>query len=570
MISEWDRASLSAVLALAFPNLFGGILIHSGRGPVLQAWTDMLRPLQPVAPPVMLPATVTVDRLRKSLSVAQSLSEGRPIYQTGLLEQARGRILMIHGAERLRAGVAAAITGEMEGGSRAIEQAITVVAINESRDVSEPVSSTLAERLAFRADLNDLRLQDIGVLTPSQKDVLRVREGLHSRQATDEDLTSLVSACIGLGISSMRVPIFCLQAAQGLAAFYNRSHVTQDDIALACQLVLPGRGHPMPEQSQQSQPEPQSQSESEPAPPDDEATEGDFDEQAAAAMIDQIIEAVASAPVQLIATADQKRSRSRAGVSGRSGAHVIAYDRGRPDRPIRGQIGRGRIDLLATLRAAAPFQTVRKSASAGTGLQVRKSDLRMKRFKRRRQSSVIFVVDASGSAAMHRMAEAKGAVERLLSQCYTRRDLVSLISFAGDRATVVLPPSRSLVRARRQISDLAGGGATPLAHALVEAYKLADAEQDRGRSPFLVFLTDGRGNMTLEGRADRSASADQASRLARSLIRETYPSVFFDTSRRPDPRTRRFSDDLGAQYQFLPNADGDTVSKVVRQRIGMR
>lgn len=571
MISAWDRASLCAVLATACPHLFGGILMRAGRGPVLSAWIDLLAGLQSEdAPTMTLPATVTVDRLHKSLSVAQSLSEGRPIYQSGLLEQAQGRALIIHGVERVRPSVAAAIASELEAKPGGSEGSFSVIAIDESRDIQEPISSALVERLAFRVDMNGLRLQDIGPAAPTNSDVARVRDQIHATDASEDDLTSLASACAGLGIGSMRVPIFCLHAAQGLAALNGRAAVLAEDIAIACQLVLPGRGQVLPQPADQSPPEPE-QAQPDPGEPSEssESETGD-EEESGASMAEQIIQAVASAPVQLIDSTTRKSTRGRAGISGRSGAHVIALDRGRPDRPIRGQVGRGRIDLLATLRAAAPLQPSRRGANADAGLQVRKSDLRIKRFKRRRQSSVIFVVDASGSAAMHRMAEAKGAVERLLSQCYARRDLVSLISFAGEHATIVLPPSRSLVRARRQISDLAGGGATPLAHALVEAFKLARAEHERGRTPFLVFLTDGRGNMTLEGAADRAGSTEQASRLAKTLIRDQFPSVFFDTSRRPDPRTRRLSDDLGAQYQFLPTADGDTVSKVVRQRIGSR
>lgn len=569
-LSAYDRALLGGVFALACPNLFGGVLVRAPQGPLLELWKEELLDLAPDAQaPVIMPASISADRLVRSLSVARSLAEGRPIYQTGLLEDARGRVLIVNGMERLAPGIASALASALDQASRKQGAPITFFGIDESSAESGPaISAALLERLAFRADLNGLRLQDCAGMGVTRGDVDRVRDDLHAVTVSDDDLTSIAAACVRLGISSMRVPVFCMHAAQALAALERRDAVAPNDITRACQLVLPGRGLLIPEaeESQASQPV---QSEPETGGESETEDDGEIGE-TSPSLETQIVDAIASAPVQLSATHSRRSQRGRAGISGRSGAHVIALDRGRPDRSIPGQIGRGRIDVLASLRAAAPLQKVRSATANEAGLALRKSDLRIKRFKRRKQSSVIFVVDASGSAAMHRMAEAKGAVERLLSQCYSRRDLVSLISFAGDEANLVLPPSRSLVRARRQITDLAGGGATPLAHAVVEAYKLARTEQERGRTPFLVFLTDGRGNITLSGQADRAASGEETSRLARTLIKDRFPSVFFDTSRRPDPRTRRFSEDLGAQYQFLPSADGETVSQVVRQSIGSR
>lgn len=569
MMSEWDRASLGAVLALACPALFGGVLIRAGYGPVLDAWINQCKALIPDgAEPMVLPSSTAIERLQKSISVARSLSEARVVYQTGAIEAARGKVLLLSGVERLRPGVSSALAAGLDENRRQVSEATAFLAIDESRELGESVPTILSERLAFRADLTGMRQQDIAAPMCSVNDVKRIATTVHASEIAEADLTSIASACAALGISSMRVPIYCMHAAQALAALNERTSVSPEDITLGCQLVLPGRGHAVPEEQADRSPAPNSSEADQLEQPSSEGS--GTEETATQSMESQIIEAVASAPVQLAASSVHKSARGRAGVSGRSGAHVIAFDRGRPDRPVRGQTDRGRVDLLATLRAAVPLQTIRNAHISQSGFKLRTSDLRVKRFKRRKQSSVIFVVDASGSAAMHRMAEAKGAVERLLSQCYTRRDLVSLIAFSGDQANLVLPPSRSLVRARRQISDLTGGGATPLAHALVEAYRLACAEHERGRTPFLVFLTDGRGNISLEGNADRQTSIEQVSRLARTLIKDRFPAVFFDTSRRPDPRTRKLSNDLGAQYQFLPNADGETVSRMVRQRIGSR
>ena len=54
------------------------------------------------------------------------------------------------------------------------------------------------------------------------------------------------------------------------------------------------------------------------------------------------------------------------------------------------------------------------------------------------------------------MAEAKGAVELLLADCYVRRDRVALIAFRGTDAELLLPPTRSLARARRSLAGLPG------------------------------------------------------------------------------------------------------------------
>ena len=83
---------------------------------------------------------------------------------------------------------------------------------------------------------------------------------------------------------------------------------------------------------------------------------------------------------------------------------------------------------------------------------------------------LIFTVDASGSAALARLAEAKGAVELMLAQAYARRDHVALIAFRGTGAELLLPPTRSLVQTKRRLAGLPGGGGTPLAAGLQVAH----------------------------------------------------------------------------------------------------
>jgi magnesium chelatase subunit D len=228
-----------------------------------------------------------------------------------------------------------------------------------------------------------------------------------------------------------------------------------------------------------------------------------------------------------------------------------------------GRLGRGaRLDLVETLKAAAPWQPVRRrERPATTGVLVRQDDFRIRKLVRRAQSTTIFVVDASGSAALARLGEAKGAVELLLADSYVRRDEVALIAFRGEAAEVLLAPTRSLARAKRALQDLPGGGGTPLAAGLEAAATMGIAVQAKGRSVTTVVLTDGRANVAREAGTDPMADAEAAARGLRLL---GLKSVFIDTSPRPRGEGARLAAAMGARLVALPRADAGTLAAVVK------
>jgi magnesium chelatase subunit D len=227
-----------------------------------------------------------------------------------------------------------------------------------------------------------------------------------------------------------------------------------------------------------------------------------------------------------------------------------------------------RLSLIATLRTAAPWQAVRRRADdtegRGARIVVHREDFRVRRLKQRTETTAIFVVDASGSAALHRLAEAKGAVELLLSECYGRRDRVALVAFRGRTTDLLLPPTRSLARAKRCLASLPGGGGTPLAAGLDAAVALADAVRRKGQTPVVVLLTDGRANIARDGAPGRSKAMADALVAARGLRAAAVTSVLVDTSPKPQEGARKIADEMRASYLPWPYAGSALLSAAVK------
>nr|MCU0952503.1 VWA domain-containing protein [Burkholderiaceae bacterium] len=323
-------------------------------------------------------------------------------------------------------------------------------------------------------------------------------------------------------------------------------------------------------------------------PPDDalpDATEGETDDLVPrdpdAPLDDRVLAATRAAiPPGLLALLQAGLApRSAGGRSGRAGATRHGLQRGRPVGARRGELRAGaRLNVVETLRAAAPWQPLRRAERRAAlapnptrpRVDVRRDDLRIARFTQRAQTSTLFAVDASGSSALHRLAEAKGAVELLLADCYVRRDEVALIAFRGQRADLLLPPTRSLVRAKRSLAGLPGGGATPLAAGLEALLHLALGEQRRGHTPVAVLLTDGRANVARDGTQGRGPGETDALAIARQLRAAGFQSVLIDTSPRPQPAAALLADTMGARYVPLPHADAQRVAAAVQTALPAR
>ncbi len=546
---EADRANRALAALCVDPAGLVGMVIRARPGPVRQAYDDALAalplPLRRIHP------GLDDARLFGGLNVAASLAAGRMVRDPGLSETPSALVLPM--AERTPPGLTARLSQLLDAPS-----GHTLILLDEGADPDEAAPPALADRLAFHLDLSGLRAAEAQPRIPAPADLDHARAALGRIVLPPEAIAALTVAAARFGIDSLRAPLLALRCARALAALDRDTEITDDHLREAAELVYASRATHLPEDPtdtpEDDRPEPQEDRSGEAGESGDTAPPEDM-----------LIEAVtACLPAGLLSAQDKTRTRHAAGGSG-AGQRRKGNRRGRPLPSSPGRPdGRARIDVIATLRAAAPWQILRrKTRPDAPRLILYPSDIRLRRFEDRSDRLVIFAVDASGSAAMARMAEAKGAVEILLAEAYARRDQVAVLAFRREGADLLLPPTRSLVQAKRRLHALPGGGGTPLAAGLRAAVEIALHARRGGLSPTLALLTDGRANIALDGSPGRAAAQADAQATAALWRGLSLPALVIDTANRPGPDSATLAGWLGARHLALPRADARRIGAAI-------
>lgn len=536
-----DDAVLAARLFALAPATFKGLVLR-GPGPAREALVAALGEAVHLR---RLPGHVNDERLLGGIDLAASLAAGKPVRQTGLIEEARGGALIAGMAERMDTGVAGRLAQALDEGGTAL------VLLDDAAEPDEAPPASLTERLAFPCDLAASRRWQGVTLEPARRSITAVAP------LADADLRALAATAEALGVDSLRALVFTAETARGLAALAGRPVTNTSDHAGAVRLVLAPRATRLPPQEA-----PEAPPEEPPPPPPDGSPEAESDndrQQPEPDLSEILVEAARAAiPAGLLEQLAQGKAPRRATSSG-TGQKRKAATRGKPLGARAGMPrGGAKLALIDSLRAAVPWQAVRRretGADTAGPIIMRKEDLRIRRFEERAARVTIFAVDASGSAAAARLAEAKGAVELMLAQAYVTRSEVALVAFRGTSAELLLPPTRSLTRARRTLAELPGGGGTPLALGLNAAREVAEAVIARGRSAALVILTDGRANIAADGSPGRAQAAADAETAAKAIAARGIDALVVDISARPGPEGATLARALGGRFLALPRAD---------------
>ncbi len=553
------------------PAGLGGAVLRGDASEQCECWLGALRSLLPPGETLRrVPAHIDDERLMGGIDLPASLRSGRAIHARGVIEEMDSGFLLLPMAERAPPARLSRIGQLLDG-----RPGFGVIALDGGRSDDERCAPALLERLGVHLDLRDSRLEAAGNELPTPDDIVSARArlaGIHINLDMTRALCATASAC---GIDSLRAPLIAGRLACAHAALRGDFAPNTADLELAARLVLAPRATrwpapPQPQPQEQQQQQQQQQPQQEPPPQSEGGTDAEPRDTRVGTLEDRVLQAAhAALPEGLLSSAPADAGTQRRGArsAGRVGALQSGRARGRPAGVRAGHPRDGlRLNLMETLRAAVPWQRLRRRdavSDARPRMLVRSQDFRVTWRRQRAQTVTVFALDASGSSALHRLSEAKGAVELLLAQCYVRRDEVAVVVFRGRAAELALPPTRSLLCVKRSLAGLPGGGATPLASGIDSARLIAERVSRQGRTPSIVLLTDGHANVARDGSGGRARAQQDATNAARALGQLGWRTLLIDTAPRPQALARALAEGLRARYLPLPNADARSLAQAV-------
>lgn len=577
-ITAQPRAQLALLLAL----VEGGgssVLLSSAKGMGKSMMLESLRSLAPERSILRIPSSTTQEMLDDRADLSRLLSQGVWVEQAGLLQRMSGSIVLMDNVNLLPSSVVRSILSHAEGlgeGERCI-----IIAATTPEEGALP--SGVLDLFDLFVELEPIT--SVPLRCRVMRDALRTGEEVSEQATIDlvrdaavrypevlvsgEIYMQAAELCREAYVLGHRADLALVRTAKAYAAWQGKRAADRSDLMAVRDLVLSHRllHATQPEEAEQPESPPSApQTEHSPNSEADSPSE-QHDEPREAEPLDRP-EDLPSSP-QLEAGASERQSDiahlglsydpvdmlqrglSREQGMGRRIKSIASSSRGRFRRAEIPRTAELDLSVMATLRAAAPYQYGRR-AEGERRVIVEPSDYRNKHRTRRSGYHILFLVDASGSMGVRRrMSQVKATILELLQEAYVQRDHVALMSFRGDEAKLILPFTRSMSRAYNLLAEIKTGGRTPLYLGLSRAYELLLSEQRKHRdlSPVVVLLSDGRA--TSEHLAENTHTA--ILEMARKVSGRAIRSIVIDTEEGfiRLGRARDIAREIGAHYYTL-------------------
>lgn len=538
----------------------GGVLICGEKGTAKSTLVRGLSDIMDKMDVVELPLNVTEDRLIGSMNIELAVKQGERSFEPGILKNAHGNFLYVDEVNLLshhivfclmevsasgynkveREGISFthessfSLVGTMnpeegELGSGMLDRFGLYVQVHGSKQEEERLE-IIKRRIAFEEDPSKFHAEWMDESFSIANRIKKAKGNIKSITVSQANMKLAAKISEENQCQGHRAELVIIETAKAITAYDIRKTIMPKDIYEAASLAIPhrmnqGTSKSMVEENQENQENQEEQMENEDQNQNDqfdssdhennikenqqdqdndidqdhieEGTQGDQNPhktdsgpEEVEENVDEIGDMLNIQPMDIRAKDRKKRSgkgkRSKTKTDDRKGRY-IKYTR--PKGPIKD------IAIDATVRAAAPYQTRREKGDLAFAIHT--SDFRDKVREKRTGTSILFVVDGSGSmGAKKRMSAVKGAILSLLMDAYQKRDEVGMVVFKGSKAQVVLPFTRSVDLANKCLSILPTGGRTPLADGLCLGLQTLQHEMLKNEEtlPFLVLITDGRAN----------------------------------------------------------------------------
>jgi magnesium chelatase subunit D len=545
------KTDLAFELTAINPSLFGGIILkgatHDHMEPILSFFKNSEIKLNKIF------SNFSITDLNGGIDPLESLQKGHLVQRKGILNRS-GWFLCTSLNEMPRA-LQSMLNRQMDN----IKMG-PLLALDDGFWKNESFPAQLCDRLAFSIDLTEVRFNQY-----FPKFFSIIKPTLPKAKITEAQIQSVVVSAIQFGIDDIRPAYMTITAAQYLATLDGRVTVEQNDLTLAATLILAHRAQMVPEETENNQQD-DTQKENEDVDKEENRQKNNNEINLPTEVL---IEAIKASLPENIYEHLKNNIRQKAKTGSGFGHRQKSRVKGRP-KPSR-NVPPGdqeRIDIVSTLRSAAPWQKLRKrQLKTSKNIVILPGDLHTFNFEDRSERVIIFLVDASGSAAMNRLGESKGAIELMLADSYARRDYVSLISFRDTSAEILLPPTRSLVQTKKRLSSLMAGGGTPLATGLDAGIKLAQNCKRSGKMPSLAILTDGKANIDLDGLPNREKALSDSVLVGEMGKKFGMKSVFIDCGKRPNNNLKTIANSMGGNYVSLPRTNATKISNLVQANL---
>ncbi|MDH7510666.1 MAG: putative cobaltochelatase [Methanolinea sp.] len=547
---------------------------------------------------IELPISATEDKVVGSLDIEHALKKGEKKFEPGILAAAHRNILYVDEVNLLndhivdvlldvaamginiieREGVSYThpssfiLVGTMnpeEGELRPqlLDRFGLCVEVEGIRDVETRVE-LIRRRVAFESDPVGFSAQWAEKENQIRKNVIRAREILPKVSASAEIYTIIAQICADMNVDGHRADITMLKTALTIAAWHGRLTVNESDVREAAELVLPHRMRRTPFTEEKMEKDRINQSieagkrhSRDPEPRENNKKEPDPEKKPNSS--EEVLFPMGD-PFRVKQSSLQFRTRPDDSIRRNQGKRTLSesrdgrYTGSRIPKEISPDIA-----FDATLRAAAPYQKYRKGDLA---IQIECNDIREKVRTRKISSTLIFLVDASGSMGVQqRMTAVKTAVLSLLVDAYQKRDRVGLIAFRGEKAEVLLPPTSSVELAKNSLVSLPTGGKTPLAEGLRTALRLIGQERMRQRDiiPLLILISDGKANVSP---FISESPIEAAKAMAHEIRAAEIPSLVIDSERGflSFGLARQISEIMGGRYLKLEDIRAEAIVNAVR------